>query len=149
MNHRLTELHEKYGQVVRVAPDEISYTSDTAWKSIYGQRGVEMAKDPVFSLSKPSGAQGNYDPGLPLSRVLVALLVRLLTHENPILDLLTADRETHARQRRLMAHAFSEKALREQESILNLYASRLCEELQCNSRLGPVDMKDWYTFASR
>lgn len=132
-----------------MAPDEISYTSDTAWKSIYGQRVVEMAKDPVFSLSKPSGAQGNYVPELSFSQVFVSLLVRILTHENPILDLLTADRETHARQRRLLAHAFSEKALREQESILNLYASRLCEELQCKSRLGPVDMKDWYTFASR
>ncbi|KAH8765545.1 putative benzoate 4-monooxygenase cytochrome P450, partial [Diaporthe sp. PMI_573] len=120
LNHRLAELHQVHGPVVRVAPDEVSYTSDTAWKTIYGQRSAEMAKDPVFSLSKPSGAQ----------------------------DLLTADRETHARQRRLLAHAFSEKALREQESILTMYASRLCEELHSHSRFGPVDMKDWYTFAS-
>lgn len=79
-----------------------------------------------------------------------AKIVPLLNYSwGPITDLLTADRETHMRQRRLMSHAFSEKALREQESILNLYASRLCEELQSHSRLGPVDLKDWYTFASR
>lgn len=73
----------------------------------------------------------------------------MLTHKTPVLDLLTADRETHARQRRLISHAFSEKALREQESILNLYASKLCEQLEGYSRHGPVDMKDWYTFSSR
>lgn len=28
--------HEEYGQVVRIAPDELSYTSAAAWKDIYG-----------------------------------------------------------------------------------------------------------------
>lgn len=65
LNHRLTELHQTYGPVVRVAPDEVSYTSETAWKSIYGQRSTEMSKDPVFSLSKPSGAQGEEGLQLP------------------------------------------------------------------------------------
>ncbi|KAI7789082.1 benzoate 4-monooxygenase cytochrome P450 [Diaporthe eres] len=54
---RVFQLHQVYGPVVRVAPDEVSYTSETAWRTIYGQRSVEMTKDPVFSLSKPSGAQ--------------------------------------------------------------------------------------------
>lgn len=51
------ELHEKYGPVVRVAPDELSYVTEGAWKTIYGQRSVEMAKDPNFSLLTPSGVQ--------------------------------------------------------------------------------------------
>lgn len=148
LNHRLAELHQVYGPVVRVAPDEVSYTSETAWRTIYGQRSVEMAKDPVFSLSKPSGAQGKCILK-PSNRLSCFPRYSSLAYSwGPITDLLTADRETHTRQRRLMSHAFSEKALREQESILNLYASRLCEELQSRSRLGPVDLKDWYTFAS-
>jgi hypothetical protein len=43
--------------VVRVAPDEISYISVGSWKTIYGQRSVEMPKDPNFSLLTPSGVQ--------------------------------------------------------------------------------------------
>lgn len=57
LSQRLHELHKQYGPVVRIAPDEISYISADAWKTIYGQRSVEMAKDPNFSLLTPSGAQ--------------------------------------------------------------------------------------------
>lgn len=53
LNNRLLELHIKYGHTVRVAPNELSYASDTAWKTIYGQRSAEMSKDPVFSLHTP------------------------------------------------------------------------------------------------
>lgn len=63
-------------------------------------------------------------------------------------DILTADRETHARQRRLLSHAFSEKALREQEQILQTYCTKLCAQLEDRCRSGPVDLFDWYTFAS-
>jgi len=35
----ITELHEQYGDAVRVAPNEVSFTSaDTAWSDIYGFR---------------------------------------------------------------------------------------------------------------
>lgn len=55
----MAELHQMYGPVVRIAaaPDEISYVTETAWKKIYGQRTVEMPKDPNFSLLTPSGVQ--------------------------------------------------------------------------------------------
>lgn len=88
-----------------------------------------------------------YSQSRPFQYRIVRLSEMLNLAWLEITDLLTADRETHARQRRLMSHAFSEKALREQEPILQLYASRLCEELQKYSRFGPVDMKDWFTFA--
>ncbi|PGH23595.1 hypothetical protein AJ80_02376 [Polytolypa hystricis UAMH7299] len=114
--HRLLQLHKRYGHVVRVAPDELSFTTATAWKTIYGQRAVEMSKDPVFSLHTPTGAQ----------------------------SLLTADRETHARQRRLLAHAFSEKALREQEYILQSYVNKLLDQLSRNYTSGALDVAQWF-----
>ncbi|GAB7362522.1 hypothetical protein MBLNU230_g2841t1 [Neophaeotheca triangularis] len=47
-------LHQKYGQVVRISPNEISFSSgDTAWQDIYGFRTgkhkgqAEMSKDPA------------------------------------------------------------------------------------------------------
>ncbi|PYI09335.1 benzoate 4-monooxygenase cytochrome P450 [Aspergillus sclerotiicarbonarius CBS 121057] len=118
LNHKLLELHRRYGQVVRVAPDELSYTSEEAWKAIYGPRSDEMGKDPVFSLRTPTGVQ----------------------------NILTADRPTHTRQRRLLSHAFSEKALREQEGIIQGYVDRLMEQLASRARDGPQNMVDWFTF---
>ena len=34
--HRIKELHEKYGEIVRIAPNELSYISASAWHDIYG-----------------------------------------------------------------------------------------------------------------
>lgn len=43
-------LHEKYGSVVRIAPDELSYTDAQAWKDIYGytKGRQENPKSPGF-----------------------------------------------------------------------------------------------------
>lgn len=73
-------------------------------------------------------------------------LESLLTLNAP--DIMTADRETHVRQRRLLSHAFSEKALREQEPLLQKYCTKLCSQLEDHCRSGPVDMAEWYTFSS-
>ncbi|KAL1963922.1 hypothetical protein VTN77DRAFT_7728 [Rasamsonia byssochlamydoides] len=120
LNHQLLKLHIQYGHTVRVAPNELSFTNDTAWKTIYGQRSAEMGKDPVFSLHTPTG----------------------------VANILTADRETHIRQRRLLSHAFSEKALREQESILQSYVDKLLEQISLRCASGPVDLVAWYNFAT-
>lgn len=34
-------------------PDELSYTTDTAWQTIYGQRAVEMTKAPGRGIPPP------------------------------------------------------------------------------------------------
>lgn len=54
MPYDLKELHDQYGDVVRIAPDELSYNSAQAWKDIYGrnkQPNGEIAlynKDPIL-----------------------------------------------------------------------------------------------------
>lgn len=65
------------------------------------------------------------------------------------LDILGADQETHARQRRLLSHAFSEKALREQEPILQFHVNKLMEQLSRRCSSGPLDLVAWYNFTSR
>ncbi|EED21093.1 cytochrome P450, putative [Talaromyces stipitatus ATCC 10500] len=79
-----------------------------------------MMKDPVFSLHTPTGVQ----------------------------NILTADRPTHTRQRRLLSHAFSEKALREQEAIIQRYVKRLMEQLALRSGEGPQDVVRWFNFTT-
>ena len=57
----------------------------------------------------------------------------------------------HARIRKLLSHAFSETALREQEPALNtyfdLFISRLKDQID-KSVAGKVDIMSWYNFAS-
>ncbi|KAL5363325.1 cytochrome P450 [Aspergillus floccosus] len=116
------ELHLKYGDVVRVAPDELSYTHPDAWNQIYGlQPGKrEIMKDPTFYSSLPSGKG----------------------------SIVSADRERHGHLRKLMSYGFSERALREQESVVRFYADyfhqRIMETL--GGKEGEVDLVRWYNF---
>lgn len=44
------KIHERYGDVVRLAPDEISFTEEKAWNHIYVHRPghADHTKDPVW-----------------------------------------------------------------------------------------------------
>ncbi|KAK4238426.1 cytochrome P450 [Achaetomium macrosporum] len=116
------QLHLQYGTVVRIAPDELSFIDPQAFKDIYGHRppGVpEYAKDPSHMFSD--------DP----------------THPH----IVSAPREMHSKLRRLLSQAFSDKALREQERILDSYAMSLVEALRtkCSE---PVDLTKWFNFTT-
>lgn len=64
-------------------------------------------------------------------------------------DIMTADRMAHSRHRRLLSHAFSEKALREQEGVLVKYCTKLLAQLDGECAKGPVDLTDWYHLTSK
>ena len=78
-------LHLKYGDAVRVAPDEIEFSDPAAWKDIHQARP---------ELPKPAFGQG---------AVIAPNGVK------PIACIVSA--EDHARQRRILNHGFSERAL--------------------------------------
>jgi hypothetical protein len=54
----MLELHERYGDVVRLAPDELSYANEEAWREVYGYRsgrkevGKEVVKDGVWYMGE-------------------------------------------------------------------------------------------------
>lgn len=119
-------LHDKYGEVVRVAPDELSFNSGQSWKDIYGQyRGeIELPKDKKFYV-------GGTFAGTE--------------------SILFASRVAHSRQRRVLSHAFSEKALREQEDFIASYVTLLVQKLDeqvHGPAEGKVDIQKWYNFAT-
>lgn len=97
-----------------------------------------MGKDPVFSLLTPTGAQSMEISG-PCAWSLALIIWRV--------DILTADRETHVRQRRLLSHAFSEKALREQEPILQYYVDKFLHQISLRAT-EPLDLTAWFHFIS-
>ncbi|EOD48095.1 putative cytochrome p450 protein [Neofusicoccum parvum UCRNP2] len=117
--------HQKYGPVVRVAPNELVYTDPQAWKDIYGHRnGVpENEKDPA----------NNADP------------------DPAHLSIIRADRQHHSKLRRLLSHAFSEKSMQSQEPVIKSYIDLLIERLRKTAEKGDpqgTDIVRWYNFTT-
>lgn len=119
----LTKLHQKYGNVIRIAPDEISYITPEAWNQIYGHRWgkPEFPKDPKFDSSISSG------PG----------------------NILSSERSRHAVLRKQMSHGFSDRALRVQEPLIRGYADQLVARLTEISKAGtPFHIVRWLNVSS-
>ena len=63
--------------------------------------------------------------------------------------LIRADDASHARQRKLVSHAFSDKALKDQELLLKRHVMLLVEKLQELAAANKdVNMVDWYNFTT-
>jgi cytochrome P450 len=58
-------------------------------------------------------------------------------------SIVTATREQHKRMRKTLSHAFSDKALKEQEWFLLSYVDQLVDRLREMSTAGPVDLVKW------
>lgn len=120
------ELHEKYGPVVRVAPNELSYTSPEALKIIYGHRqpGEGFRKNPAF-----------FQPAT-----------------NGVHSILTSEGEAHSSVRRKILPAFSDKALSDQTDILQHFTSllinKLRERVEAPGVSNSVDMFEWYIWTT-
>jgi cytochrome P450 len=114
--------HDKYGPIVRTMPNELVFTDPQAWKDIYGHRQghPQFHKDPIHVGSVQD---------IPGSTTLTM-----------------AGDEEHARQRRALSHAFSQKALLEQESIIRGYVDLFIERLKPFGKTGEgINMCNWYS----
>ena len=71
--------------------------------------------------------------------------------DNGIHSILSANDADHARYRRLLSHAFSEKALRQQEHLLQSYVALLIQRLRSRAsspKSATVDMVQWLNFTT-
>ncbi|KAK6813703.1 hypothetical protein RU639_010291 [Aspergillus parasiticus] len=126
--HDFEKMHRKYGPVVRTAPDEVSFASGDAWTDIYASRpdDRQFLKDPIWWRRQP----GQDDS--------------LLSAIHPA---------KHARMRKLLAPAFTPRALRTQEDILQKYVSllveRIREQVEAAGKVGKeMDMSPWFNFTT-
>lgn len=62
--------------------------------------------------------------------------------------ILSADRANHSRLRRVLAPAFSDKAVKEQDAYVLKYVNLLLQKLVARSRDGPVDLNKYFTWVS-
>jgi cytochrome P450 len=115
------KLHLRYGPVVRIAPNELSFVEARAWKDIYGHRvgSSEFHKDPSQTFLQDT--------------------------KHP--HIIGAPREQHSKLRKLLSHGFSDKALREQGAVLNNYAMKMIDGLKAKGS-EPVDLVQWYNFTT-
>lgn len=122
---RILQLHKRYGPVVRVAPDELSFADAAAWKDIMGHRpnGDEMAKWSKF-----------YRP------------VEGMTPT----DIVYSGREEHGLLRRQLAHGFSDRAMRDQQPLISKYIDLLIRRLRenCGAGTASLNIADWYNFTT-
>lgn len=125
---RQRELHERYGPVFRMAPDEISFASEEAFNDIYSWRqGHKRAiRDPAFSVA-PEGQADN-----------------LIT---------TSNVKFHARVRGLLSHSFTEDSLHEQQSLIEGHADMFVHQFwraataKENAGKGALfNLTDWVNF---
>ncbi|KAJ0115064.1 hypothetical protein J7T55_001473 [Diaporthe amygdali] len=101
--------HDKYGTVVRIGPNHLSFTDARAWRDIYGHRTGPGKQE--FSKS----------------RVAVGLSMRVSTH------IVNAGIEDHSRLRRALSHGFSDKAIRSQEPTIVRHVDKLIHGLRSRS----------------
>lgn len=67
---------------------------------------------------------------------------------NGVEGVLTATHDDHARVRKALLPAFSEKSLREQESIVQIYVSHLMDGLHKQVDREPTDFTQWLMWTS-
>ncbi|KAI1332611.1 cytochrome P450 [Xylariaceae sp. FL0255] len=118
----LDSLHEKYGTTVRISPGELSTISPGAWKDIYLTR-PQLRKDPSSQTPPMKGAD----------------------------SLFTAHGEDHSRIRRIYTSAFTEKALKEQSTIIESHVDLLIERLRreaTKTKDGVLDLAKGYGYAA-
>lgn len=124
------KMHQQYGEVVRLGPDRLSYTSPEAWKDIYGHKTVNRKsnrKDSRF-----------FGPTINGIHPLVS---------EP------SDAE-HARQRKIFSNAFSDRALGLQEGLIQKYVHQLVDLVRRKISEGPdgksveADVVQLYNFTT-
>ncbi|KAF6229935.1 hypothetical protein HO133_004272 [Letharia lupina] len=122
MPFAVSKLHARYGNVVRIAPDELSLIDPSAWKDIMAAHKERplMQKDPA-------------------AFTRAAVVENILTVKSDV---------EHSRMRRVLTHAFSEKAMREQEPLIQEYVDLLMNSLHETAEEGPQNMVSWYNFVA-
>lgn len=117
-------MHEQYGPAVCIAPNEVSFINPSAWKTIYSSRKGKFAK-----------YEKNYDQ-FHQEQTDLAQSLFISSHRD------------HFRMRKVLLHAFTEQALRDQEDLIQKHIKTLVDELQKvgRERTGSTNMTNWYNW---
>jgi cytochrome P450 len=119
--HRVKSIHEDYGEVVRVGPNELSFTDPTAWKDIYTKGFVR----PYEYKDKPPGKDAE--------------------------NLISASEPDHNRFRKVLAPAFSSTTEQEAvvKASIDLLVRKLQQTIDDTSEEPTVvDILKWFNYTT-
>lgn len=123
---KLTELHEKYGPVVRIAPNQLSFNTAASYQDIYGSR---QGQHQTFLKSNFYDA-GAFSPQAH----------SIITERDPI---------RHAKQKKYVSAAFSDKALKSQEGLINEVVDKFIKQLGVHaSGEQGANLVTWFSLAT-
>lgn len=97
---------QQYGEVVRIAPNELFFSTNEAFEEIYGHANHKKNRKPFLK----SEFYDNPDEMSPLGA--------------------ERDPDRHAATRKQLAHSFSETALTQQVSLITEHVDRLMDQLR-------------------
>ena len=120
----IKELHDKYGPVVRIAANQLSFSTATSWKEIYGHTPGRRAF-----------LKGAFYEPMPGE-------VRNLLSES--------DPASHSLMRRNLSHGFSATALKSQEDLIQKFVDLFIDQINGRKtggeELRSVDVVKWFNF---
>ncbi|KAK8092313.1 uncharacterized protein PG998_014996 [Apiospora kogelbergensis] len=116
------DLHRKYGDVIRTAPNELSYVRADVWREVMGHR-------------KSGQSENEKDQ------------VHFAMFSNSIIG---ASREDHSGVRRILSHGFSARRMLEQQPLIRHYVDLLFKRLRENSAGGsqPLNVMEWFNYTT-
>ncbi|EFQ31351.1 cytochrome P450 [Colletotrichum graminicola M1.001] len=122
LHRKILQLHQEYGPVVRVAPDELVFNHPDSFKDIHGHvknNTGDHGRDPVF--------------------------IRGMEH-----GIIGANREDHTRFRRALSHGFAAQTMLEQQPIIIAYIDLMIQRLHenCAGGSNALDMVSWYNWTT-
>lgn len=117
----ITELHRRYGPVVRIAPNELSFSTYTSFQTLHSHKtSRSFLKSPLYDAfingSEPS----------------------LIGVRDPI---------EHGKRKRFLSHAFSSKALSDHVPTIQYYSDLFVERMrEHGTRPGGMNMTEWFNW---
>ncbi|KAH8651351.1 putative cytochrome P450 [Xylariales sp. PMI_506] len=128
-------LHDRYGSVVRIGPNHLSFTDPQAWKDIYGHR---------VGISGGTEKGGSVHPEM-VKAPIFSRMVRC----SPT-TILNADREEHSMLRRALSHGFSDSSMRQQEPIISKFVKLLIDRLRQEGQRGQraLNLATWFNWTT-
>jgi cytochrome P450 len=125
---RERQFHKKYGEIIRLAPDEVSFANEQAWTDIYSfRRGHKRAvRDKAYYVGESS------TPRSKPARYTNHTIPLTMPAPNDQADNLitTNDVKFHARVRTLLSNSFTEDSLRSQHPLIHHHADMLVAKLR-------------------
>ncbi|KAK6373749.1 hypothetical protein LTS17_008242 [Exophiala oligosperma] len=122
---RIKELHQRYGPVVRISPNQLSFCSSASWKDIHGHK--------PGSAHHKTFLKGSFYEPFPED------LHQIVSESDP---------GRHAAMRKSLSHGFSASALGSQEDRVQYFVNLLITQIGRRYTRAPGDMSKWYNYAT-